>query len=534
MMTDTPTVLLVDDRVENLLALEAVLDSLQIRLEKASDADGALRFLLDNEAALILMDVEMPDITGFEAARLIRQRPRCANIPIIFITARNSDEASIVEGYELGAVDYITKPFQPDILRWKVSVFVELYRSRQRERLLAEEHASRIHAEAAMRRSRLIADASAALASSMDEDRILEALANCLVPEFADRGEMFRSSGEGGFGLRLTALFPKDQPLPQGDGIIQSPEDPVRKAFDRGTSLVIEGQSGLLLPLCGPRKVLGVLALYRTGTQTFNDADRLVAEDLSERITLAMTNVALYRASEQANRAKDQFLAIASHELRTPLVSIVGWASILLSKPMKPDALEKGLRVIQKNAKLQNNLIGDILDFSRIAEQRLSLDLQPVDLRETVEHSLDTIRPLADEKGVRLNSDISNAPATVEGDPMRLQQLLTNLLSNAVKFTPKNGTITVGLDRTSDSARIIVKDTGIGIPAEFLPRIFDPFVQEDSSSTRSYSGLGLGLAIVRRLVELHNGQIQVESAGRGHGATFTVTLPVKLAGVKTG
>jgi signal transduction histidine kinase/DNA-binding response OmpR family regulator len=547
----TPTVLLVDDRNENLLALEAVLGPLEIRLQKAANADAALWFLLHNDVALILLDVEMPGIDGFETASLVRQRPRSADTPIIFITAVDSDESRIREGYKLGAVDYITKPFQPDILRWKVSVFVQLYRSRQHERLLAQEHANRIHAEAAMRRSRLLADAGAALASSMDQNRILEALANRLVPDFAELGAIFKSFGDKNEGLRLTAVFPPDHPVPPLD--IRFQEDPIAKAFERGKPFLIERlsayarsmdashtdlqrhfnmHSALFLPLCGPRACLGVLALYRGRANPFREADQALAEELCERIMLAMTNAALYRASQEANRAKDEFLATVSHELRTPLVSIIGWTKILLSRKLQPEALEAALKTIDRNASLQNKLIGDILDFSRMAEGRISLDLQSVDLREVIAHSVDSMRPIADDKGIRVLCQMSNESVAVDGDPTRLHQLVTNLLSNAVKFTPKNGTVTVTLQRTEESVRIVIKDTGIGIKPEFLPRVFDAFVQEDSSNARSYYGLGLGLAIVRHVVELHHGQIQVESGGRGQGATFTVTLPAKFRDIQ--
>jgi signal transduction histidine kinase len=370
-MSSTATVLVVDDRPENLVALEAVLEPLEVQIEKASDANAALRFLLENEAALILLDVQMPIIDGFQTARLIRERPRSANTPIIFITAGNADADRIREAYKLGAVDYITKPIDRDVVRWKASVFVQLYQARQQERLLAEERASRLHAEA-------------------------------------------------------------------------------------------------------------------------------------------------------SNRAKDQFLAIVSHELRTPLVAIIGWANILLSKKLDPDAMQRALNTIQRNATLQNRLVSDILDFSGIAERRVS-----VDLKDLIEQCLDTMRPQASEKGIEFLWYFSKGQVFVEGDPIRLQQLITNLISNAVKFTPANGSVTLTLTPTGDSVRLTVKDTGIGIEPEFLPRIFEPFVQEDSSNTRAYSGLGLGLAIVRRLAELHKGQIQVASAGRGKGTTFTLTLPVK-------
>lgn len=533
-MNETATVLLVDDRPENLIALEAVLVQLEIPIQKASSADEALRFLLDHEVALILLDVEMPGIDGIEAARLIRERPRLRNTPIIFVTAFDTDRSRIHEGYKLGAVDYIIKPFQPDVLRWKVSVFIELYRSRQQERLLAEEHVNRVHAEAAVRQTRLLADAAAALASSMEEDDVIERVAALLVPEFADCTAIFRPASTDDARLYRTAVFPKDGPFADSP-VFTYGDGPAAKAFHHGNLETMEKlphsesplKSGLFLPLRGSHRVLGVLALYRRDALAFNASDRLFVAELGERITLTMTNLALYRVSEEANRAKDRFLARVSHELRTPLTAVMGWTEMLLSKRLPPHAMENALRTIQRNARLQQKLIEDILDFSGISIRKLSIDFQEVEIGELAAQSLDAMRPLADEKGVRLIAEVRE-PAMVAGDPVRLQQVVTNLLSNAIKFTPKDGSVTMTLEHIADAVCIKVKDTGMGIAPDFLPYVFEPFVQAESGPVQ-HAGLGLGLAIVRQLAELHKGTVHVESAGPGQGATFVLTLPIKDA-----
>jgi signal transduction histidine kinase/DNA-binding response OmpR family regulator len=533
-MNESATVLMVDDRPENLIALEAVLVQLEIPIHKASSAEEALRFLSDHEVALILLDVEMPGIDGIEAARLIRERPRLRNTPIIFVTAFDTDRSRIREGYRLGAVDYIIKPFEPDVLRWKVSVFIELYRSRQQERLLAEEHVNRVDAEAAVRQARLLADAGAALASSMEEDRVIERVAALLVPEFADCTAIFRPASTDDSRLCRTALFPKDSAFADTP-VFECGDGPVAKAFQHGNLETMERfshsdsplKSGLFLPLRGSHTVLGVLALYRRDAIAFNASDRLFVAELAERITLTMMNLALYRVSEEANRAKDRFLARVSHELRTPLTAVMGWTEILLSKQMPPDAMENALRTIQRNARLQQKLLEDILDFSGIAIRKLSIDLQEVEIGEVATQSIDAMRPLADGKGVRLIAEIRES-AMVAGDPVRLQQVVTNLLSNAIKFTPKDGTVTMTLEHTADAVSIKVKDTGMGIAPDFLPYVFEPFVQAESGAAQ-HSGLGLGLAIVRQLAELHKGTVHVESAGPGQGATFVLTLPIKDA-----
>jgi signal transduction histidine kinase len=533
MMPNKPIVLLVDDRPENLTALEAVLSPLDIHLQNALGAEPALRFLLDNDVALVLLDVQMPGMDGFETARLIRQRRRSQNTPIIFVTAVDTSDQGVREGYKLGAVDYIVKPFEPDILRWKVSVFVDLFRSREQERLLAQEQTIRAEAEGAARRASLLADSGKALSSSMDENRILDRLARRLVPEFADGAALFRPDSDSDGTLRLISVFPDDGFVPPEGIIIESRTHPIGKAFHDGHPVLLErlaedaSQSGLFLPLCGSQKTLGVLAMYRTRPQRFEAADYAFALELCDRIMLAMTNVALYRSSEQANRAKDQFLAMVSHELRTPLVSILGWTNILLSRKLEASAAEKAIRVIEKNAKLQNELISDILDFSSIKSRRFSLECQDVEVTEIIEQAVETLLPVAQEKGIDIVKSIADGNAVVEGDPTRLQQLLTNLLANAVKFTPGGGTVTVSLESPPDSVTVRVQDTGIGIEAEFLARIFDPFVQVDTSNNRKYHGLGLGLAIVRRLTELHRGTVEASSGGLGQGTTFIVTLPSK-------
>jgi len=549
MMTARPIVLLVDDRPENLTALKAVLTPLHIHVQTALSAEPALRFLLDNDVAIVLLDVQMPGMDGFEAARLIRQRQRSQHTPIIFITAVDASQDRVREGYKLGAVDYLVKPFEPDILRWKVSVFVELFRSREQERLLAKEQTIRAQAEAAARRAGLLAESGAALSSSLDEKKIVDRLAERLVPDFADCAALFRPSSDDDGTLRLISLFPDDQPVQLQGAIVESRAHPIGRAFHDGHPVLLETlvedgasldfshcsflgpvsrRSGLFLPLCGPQKTLGVLAMYRKGPRRFETADCAFAKELSDRITLAMTNIALYRSSEQANRAKDQFLATVSHELRTPLVSILGWANILLSRKLEASSVEKAIKVIEKNAKLQHELINDILDFSNVDSRRFSLSFHDIEMTEIIEQAVETLRPIAEEHGIEIIKNISSGNVVVEGDPTRLQQLLTNLLANAVKFTPGGGTVTVSLESSSDSLTIRVQDTGIGIEAGFLTRIFDPFVQVDSSNQRKYHGLGLGLAIVRRLTELHRGTVEARSDGLGQGTTFIVTLPSKM------
>ena len=232
--------------------------------------------------------------------------------------------------------------------------------------------------------------------------------------------------------------------------------------------------------------------------------------------------------AETASRARDDFLATVSHELRTPLTSIIGWIQ-LLRMDRDEAALAEGLDTIDRNARAQSRLIEDILDFSRINAGKLRLSVRPLDLIDVIDASIDIVRPAADAKGVRIDCVLDSEAGHVSGDPDRLQQVLWNLLSNAVKFTPRGGRVQVRLERVESHCEVTVSDTGEGISPAFLPYVFDRFSQADKSSTRSHAGLGLGLGIVRHLVELHGGTVQAFSPGEGQGSTFAVHLPLLVA-----
>ncbi|MGB7922223.1 MAG: ATP-binding protein [Pyrinomonadaceae bacterium] len=249
-----------------------------------------------------------------------------------------------------------------------------------------------------------------------------------------------------------------------------------------------------------------------------------------ERAQLLLEQAARAEA-EAANRTKDEFLATISHELRTPLTAIRGWSHMLRSGGVDDEMRERGLEIIERKAVTQAQLINDLLDVSRIITGKLRLEVSAVEIAALVKVAVDSTRPAADEKGVRLVATLDSAPLKVLGDAERLQQVLLNLLSNAIKFTPAGGEVSVKLEQTDSQGRIIIRDTGIGINAEFLPHIFDRFRQADSSSTRAYGGLGIGLSIVKHLVESHSGTVAVESEGQGKGATFIVSLPLIVADV---
>ncbi|HZI17835.1 MAG TPA: ATP-binding protein [Pyrinomonadaceae bacterium] len=290
--------------------------------------------------------------------------------------------------------------------------------------------------------------------------------------------------------------------------------------------------------------VIIVYFTYRTYLKNFETSEahveelsRYVAElkrSEEEREKLLLREQAAREEAEAANRLKDEFLATLSHELRTPLTSIIGWAGLMRAGQVRGEAKAQALETIERNAKVQAQLIDDLLDVSRIISGKLLLDTREVNLGAAVADSILAVRPAADARHIRLTFADESGRAMVAGDPARLQQVAWNLLSNAVKFTPEGGEVRVRLEREGAQARLTVSDTGKGIPAEFLPRVFDRFRQADSTTTRAHGGLGLGLAIVRHLVELHGGTAAAESAGVGLGSTFSVTLPLTPASARAG
>jgi PAS domain S-box-containing protein len=293
-------------------------------------------------------------------------------------------------------------------------------------------------------------------------------------------------------------------------------------------------KSAMILPLVARGRTHGLITLVIAESgRHYDKTDLALAEDLAQRAAFAVDNARLYREAqraraeaEHANRAKDEFLATVSHELRTPLNAIIGWAHMLRHNKFDEATTERAMETIERNSRAQARLIEDILDVSRIITGKLRLDVQPIELIPVVEAAIDAVRPAADAKEIRLQTILDPRAGPISGDPGRLQQVVWNLMSNAVKFTSRGGRIQIRLERVNSHVEIIVSDTGQGISAELLPYIFERFRQGDSSSTRIHGGLGLGLAIVRHLVELHGGTVHASSMGDGEGATFTVKLPL--------
>ena len=283
-------------------------------------------------------------------------------------------------------------------------------------------------------------------------------------------------------------------------------------------------QAVRISPLSHEGRVIGTLTIIEDVTERVAREAELQAQ-IEARSRLLSSEKLARSEAERANRLKDEFLATISHELRNPLNAIMGWAHMLrLGKLTEPTA-ERAVETIYRNAKSQAQLVADLLDVSRIISGKLRLDVRTVDLIYIINAAIDSIRPAAEAKGIRLQTMLDPAAGPISGDADRLQQIVWNLLTNAVKFTPRGGRIQVKVQRIDSHAEIIVSDSGVGIRKEFLPYVFDRFRQADASTTRIHGGLGLGLSIVRQLVDLHGGSVSVHSEGEGKGTTFTISLP---------
>jgi len=283
-------------------------------------------------------------------------------------------------------------------------------------------------------------------------------------------------------------------------------------------------QAVRISPLSHDGKVIGTLTIIDDVTERVAREAELQAQ-LEDRSRLLSNEKLARNEAERANRLKDEFLATISHELRNPLNAIMGWAHMMRVGNLTPANVERAVETIYRNAKSQSQLIADLLDVSRIISGKLRLDVRTVDLRNIVAAAVDSIRPSAEAKSVRLQTTLDPAVGPVSGDADRLQQIVWNLLTNAVKFTPKGGRIQVKVQHVESHVEIVVSDSGVGINKEFLPYVFDRFRQADASTTRIHGGLGLGLSIVHQLVDLHGGSVSVQSEGEGKGAAFTISLP---------
>lgn len=510
-------VLLVDDRPDKLLALGAILQDMGQEVVTASSGQEALRCLLKDDFAVILLDVNMPQMDGFETAALIRERARSEKTPIIFVTAISEAEANAARGYSLGAVDYIQLPVQPDVLKAKVAVFVDLFRKSERIRQQAAEVTDRLHFET--RRNRFFT-----LAVDMLGIAGFDGYFRQLNPSWE------RALGFSEAELRerpiVEFLHPDDRPA--AETALQRLASDLFTARFESRHRHKHGGYRWLAWSAAAFKEEGLVYVF-----AHDVTDRKAAEE--DRLQLVREQEAR-RTAQRENEIKDQFLATLSHELRAPLTPILSWTSLLRSGLVDPESVARGIEVIDRNVRLQVRLVEDLLDTSRIISGKLHVERRGMDLLTVVEAGLESVGPAIVQKRLQLHVQLPEAPVWIQGDPQRLQQVIWNLVSNAAKFTPEGGRIEVHLERVGDTVRLSVSDSGVGISPDFLPHVFDRFRQAETGSARSFGGLGLGLTIVRHVVEAHGGTVEAHSAGVGSGACFSVTLkaqhPVSLEGQK--
>jgi signal transduction histidine kinase/DNA-binding response OmpR family regulator len=546
-MSDEKTsILIVDDLPEKILVYQSVLEELGQNIVVARSGAEALKQVLRNDFAVILLDVNMPDMDGFETARLIRQRRLSAHVPIIFLTAF-ADDVRTAEGYATGGVDYLPTPVVPEILRAKVRVFVDLYRLRQQVARQAESQAKRTAAEQSALRSEFLADASRTVASSLDVEATLRGLARVPVPFLADFGLTGLIDSHGSLTQIEAAWRSPDQSeptraAPEALRLRGALAEAVKRAAATGRPESLEGEldtfglvaddensgppfrfsSALVLPLVARGEPLGTLVLAQGPSgRVFSPEDVSLADDLAARASIALDNALLVRDIQENDLRKDEFLAMLAHELRNPLAPIRTGLDLLAMSGADAEVIAPMRRQVEHLVRL----VDDLLDVSRITRGVIDLQTRVVDLKKVVAGAVETSRPLIEARSHQLNVLVANDPLCVAGDPIRLTQVVTNLLNNAAKYTPDGGQISVTAERENSEIVLRVCDTGAGISREMLPNVFDLFVQADRSLDRAQGGLGIGLTLVRRIVEMHRGSVDVFSDGLGMGSEFVVRLP---------
>jgi len=655
------SILLVDDEPKNLMVLESVLHDPRYRLVCAGSGNEALLELVHGEFALLILDIHMPEMNGFELAQMIKQRKKTASVPIIFLSAFYNDDQHILEGYSTGAVDYLHKPINPVILRSKVAVFAELYQKTRAlsasnrtllaeitERKLAQEKLYRLTTELEERvaeRTATLAQANAALVESDerlqmaqaaggvgvwdwdivanetfwsesmwlihgiepiapaqvqehwrsllhpdDRERVLHSLEALL----ASTEDLFRceyrvvgsdkvtrwvenvasvTRDDSGAAVRMSGVNVDLTERKRTADRLRLSEERFRLALKNSHILVYttdrqrrytwtSGPYPDFLPddvigrrdeeLFSPEKAAPLIALkervlasgvgehggFAIEIDGITREYDLTVEPLTDDggtpvgLTVAAMEITELKRAEAAlriaDRRKDEFLATLAHELRNPLAPIRTAVEILRHESTDAGELEWARDVIDRQAQQLTRLVDDLLDVSRITTGKLALRMEPLELSKVVHLAIETSRPLIEQRRHDLQLDLPSGKVVVKGDATRLAQVLANLLNNAAKYTDPGGSIRLSAQVQGNLLEISIKDSGIGIPAPMLPFVFDLFAQGDRHLERSHGGLGVGLTLVKRLVELHSGSIEARSAGVRAGSEFVVRLPLAL------
>jgi PAS domain S-box-containing protein len=510
---EQPLVLLVDDQPGRLLAYEAMLGGLGVGCVKAGSGAKALERVLQQAFALILLDVNMPEMDGFEVARLVRQHPRFGATPIIFVTAGHASDMELLRGYQLGAIDYISMPVAPEVLRSKVAVLVEMHRKRSELEALNREldsarrqvvHGAEMEIRASEARFRALANNIDQLAWTCDQLGHAD--------WYNDRWYAYTGTSAA-------------QMLGDGWKAVVEPKHLERVMASLQRSLATGTAWEDTFPLRGKD---GRYHWFLSRAVPIRDADGRIVQWCGTNTDVSELK-ALKSALEDGDRRKDEFLAMLAHELRNP-VAPIRTAAETLALLSNGDARKRALiDVIQRQSGTLARILDDLLDVARITRGRIELQPELVPVAACVEAALQTTAPLMRDKGHRVHVSHARDALHVRADRVRLEQCMTNLLTNAAKFTDAGGEIDVRVHADGHDAVIDVRDNGVGIAPAFAPHVFDLFSQSARSIDRSQGGLGLGLAICRQLIELHGGSVRCTSDGEGRGATFTLRLPLAPA-----
>lgn len=551
---DRVDILVVDDLPEKLLVFETVLGELNQNIVFARSGADALRQILRRDFAVILLDVNMPDMDGFETAALIRRYKRSAHTPIIFITSY-ADEMQTQRGYSLGAVDYIPSPVVPEVLRSKVRVFVELHilqrriarQADERVALAASEAALRV-AEESMRRANLLAGLSHALSGVLDLREGIHALLAHVVPALAPNATVALVDDRGvvTHAATRTALFDDDAAsvdllpsgLPSAHFALLREAQAVSATARNQAPPLVDGALQML-PLVHGDRFLG--GLWIDGELT--PLSVALLDEVAARAAIAFATTSLYGALqveiaerrqaeqrlEEASRRKDEFLAMLAHELRNPLAPIRNAVEVIRLAAPAETKVRWAADVTDRQVRQLTRLVDELLDVARISQGKVVLQTQCLDLVTLVSQCVESQRDTIARRHQTLSTALPGLPLNLDGDSTRLAQVVNNLLSNAIKYTPEGGAISVSVKRADrddgEFAELEVSDNGIGIDSELLPHVFELFEQGKRALDRTQGGLGVGLTLVQRLVQLHGGEVVASSAGAGLGAQFRVTLP---------
>lgn len=528
------SILLVDDEPRNLTVLETILNDPIYRLVRAESADEALLALVREEFALIILDIQMPEMTGFELAQMIKQRKKTAGVPIIFLTAYYSDFEHVLEGYDSGAVDYLHKPVNASILRSKVAVFATLHRTTRQteiannalllevtERRQIEAQLLQLNNELEQRveqRTSELVRANSAIRESEELLRLAQEAGQVGIWIWdlkTQAGQWTRAAweifapeditGETCISMWLSCLHPDDR-AQANESIKQAQSSGIY--WDELRVLMKDGS---------------VKWVELVGAVEFSEGEpvrmRGAVRDVTQRKELELE-------LRDAHRRKDEFLATLAHELRNPLAPIRNSLEILKLTPQDKETVQEITSMMERQVHHLVRLVDDLLDVSRVIGGKIELRKETVDLADVLTGAVETSNSLMREKGHALEVSMPVESVLVNADPVRLTQIIGNLLTNAAKYTEANGRIWLHGERDGDEVVVCIRDTGIGISSDMLSRIFDLFVQADQASTRTQGGLGIGLTLVKNLVEMHSGIVTARSDGLGKGSEFQVRLPV--------